>query len=213
MEKQIADKNLFMMCEALNLAALTESSDAYHVRTCRSDELNIWKRMPFDVPEVAEEFHEFMTQYFANVYANRADEFFRRCLFVCDQNDIPVATGFGWKSYGQVSTIHWLKVLKRHEGLGIGRVLLSIIMRCFADDDYPVFLHTQPGSFRAIKLYSDFGFVFLTDATIGYRQNELAEGLTFLKAHMFSRDYERLRFARAPKDFLEAVKSSPIDQF
>ncbi len=113
----IEDKNLFMMCEALNPAALTQLSPAYYVRTCRTDELDVWK------------------------------------------------------AYGHVSTIHWLKVSKRCEGLGIGRALISIVMNSFEDNDYPIFFHTRPGSLCAIKLYSDFGFVLLTDATLGYRQN------------------------------------------
>lgn len=209
----IEDKNLFMMCEALSPAALTQLSPAYYVRTCRTDELDVWKAMPFDSPELANEFAASMTQYFDEVYANQASEFFTRCLFVCDRRDTPIATCFGWKAYGHVSTIHWLKVSKRYEGLGIGRALLSIVMKSFGDRDYPIFLHTQPGSFRAIKLYSDFGFVLLTDATIGYRQNELADALPYLQAHMFPDAFHRLRFARAPNEFLAAVKSSPINQF
>lgn len=210
---EVEDKNLFMMCEVLNPTALTELSSAYSVRNCRRDELDEWKAMHFDSPELAHEFAPFMTEYFHSVYASQESEFFRRCLFVCDSRDTPIATCFGWKSYGHVSTVHWFKVSRRYEGLGVGRALLSIVMRSFGDSDYPVFLHTQPGSFRAIKLYSDFGFACLTDAMIGYRQNELAEGLPYLRAHMFPRDFERLRFVRAPKDFLEAVESSPINQF
>ena len=209
----LEDKNLFMMCKSLNPSALTQLSAAYYARTCRRDELDVWKAMHFDSPELVTEFAPFMTQYFDEVYARQESEFFKRCLFVCDSSDTPIATCFGWKAYGLVSTIHWFKVLKRHEGLGIGRALLSIVMKSFGDSDYPIFLHTQPSSFRAIKLYSDFGFVFLTDATIGYRQNELAEGLPYLQAHMFPRDFERLQFANAPTEFLEAAQSSPINQF
>ncbi len=209
----LEDKNLFMMCEALNPAALTQLSAAYYFRTCRRDELDVWKAMHFDSPELVNEFATFMTQYFDDVYASQESEFFKRCLFVCDRSDTPIATCFGWKAYGHVSTIHWFKVSKRHEGLGIGRALLSIVMKSFGDSDYPIFLHTQPGSFRAIKLYSDFGFVFLTDATIGYRQNELAEGLPYLQAHMFADDFNRLRSASAPTEFLETATSSTINQF
>lgn len=209
----LEDKNLFMMCDALNPAALTQLSAAYYVRTCRRDELDVWKAMQFDSPELVNEFAASMTQYFEEVYASQESEFFKRCLFVCDSSNTPIATCFGWKAYGHTSTIHWFKVSKRLEGLGIGRALLSIVMKSFGDSDYPIFLHTQPGSFRAIKLYSDFGFVLLTDATIGHRQNELAEGLPYLQAHMFPHDFNRLRFASAPNEFLEAVKSSAINQF
>lgn len=86
-------------------------------------------------------------------------------------------------------------------------------MKSIKEEDYPVYLHTQPSSYRAIKLYTDFGFAFLTDPIIGYRKNDLEESLPVLKAYMPQEYFEKLQFAKAPEDFLEAVKSSPINQF
>ena len=213
MKNEIPDKNLFMMCRALNPDALSELSKEYHVRTCRKNELDIWKAMPFDDEKSAKEYKGFMTKYFDEVYGNKEYLFFQKCLFVCDKNDTPIGTCFAWKAYEKISTIHWFKVRKNYEGLGIGRALLSIVMRSIKENDYPVFLHTQPSSFRAIKLYSDFGFAFLTDPIIGYRQNDLDECLPILRAHMYQSDFERLQFSKAPVGFLEAVKTSSINQF
>lgn len=209
----MSDKNLFMMCHALNPNAVSDLPDRYHVRTCRRDELSIWNAMPFDDPKMAMEYQAYMTSYFHDVYAERESLFFEKCLFVCDDNDIPVGTCFAWKSYEKTSTIHWYKVLKDYEGKGIGRALLSVVMKSLSVDDYPVYLHTQPSSFRAIKLYSDFGFALLTDRLIGNRKNDLDECLPILKVHMPKAEFEKLRFAKAPDVFLEAVKSSDIDQF
>lgn len=213
MKNEIPDKNLFMMCKRLNPNAISELPIEYHLRTCRRDELDIWKVMHFDTVESAKEFSGFMTKYFDDVYGEKEHLFFQKCLFVCDKNDNPVGTCFVWKSYNKINTIHWFKVLKNYEGLGIGRALLSAVMNSIAENDYPVFLHTQPSSFCAIKLYSDFGFALLTDPIIGYRQNDLEECLPILKAHMFQSDFERLQFAKAPEEFLEAVKTSSINQF
>lgn len=213
MEKEIPDKNLFMMCKALNNNALSELSNEYHVRTCRRNELAIWKEMPFDDAKSAKEYNNIITRYFNDVYADRESLFFRKCLFVCDKNDTPIGTCFAWKSYEKISTVHWFKVLKAYEGLGIGRALLSIVMNSFEENDYPVYLHTQPSSFRAIKLYSDVGFDLLTDPIIGYRQNDLEECLPILKAHMFQSDFEKLQFAKSQEDFMKAAKSSNINQF
>lgn len=213
LENGIPEKNLFMMCKALNSNAISELSDEYHVRTCRRDELDIWKEMPFDDVKSAKEYNRFMTEYFNDVYGSKEDLFFQKCLFVCDKNDTPIGTCFVWKAYEKISTIHWFKVRKNYEGSGIGRALLSIVMRSIKENDYPVFLHTQPSSFRAIKLYSDFGFAFLTDPIIGYRKNDLEECLTILKEHMPQKDFEKPQFAEAPEDFLKAVKSSKINQF
>lgn len=213
MSHEIPDKNLFMMCRKMNIGALSPLPDEYHVRTCRRDELDIWKGMPFDDEPTAKEYHGLMTEFFDNVYAGKEDLFYQKCLFVCDKNDTPVGSCFAWKAYERITTIHWLKVRKSHEGLGIGRALLSIVMKSINESDYPVFLHTQPASFRAIKLYSDFGFAFLTDPVIGYRKNDLEECLPILKAYMKPNDFKNLQFAKAPEDFLKAVKSSDINQF
>ena len=210
---QDPEKNLFMMCSALNPAALSELPHAYHVRPCRRDELDIWKEMPFDDAASANQYRDFMTEYFNDVYSDHEKLFFQKCLFVCDTNDVPVGTCFAWQAYGKITAIHWFKVRKNCEGAGIGRALLSIVMRSIERKDYPVFLHTQPSSFRAIKLYSDFGFAFLTDPVIGYRKNDLEACLPVLEALMPPSYYAALKFAKAPDDFLKAVKSSVISQF
>jgi len=213
MKDEIPDKNLFMMCRELNPDALSELPAGYHVRTCRRDELEIWKGMPFDDEKSAAENSGYMTDFFNNVYGSKKDLFFRKCLFICDMNDAPVGTCFAWKAYEKITTIHWFKVRKNYEGSGLGRALLSIVMKSIDKNDYPVYLHTQPASYRAIKLYSDFGFALLTDPVIGYRKNDLEECLPILKEYMPQRDFEKLRFAKAPVDFLEAVKSSSVNQF
>lgn len=213
MKEEIPDKNLFMMCKALNRNALSELPKEYHIRTCRRDELDIWKEMPFDDAESAKEYKGFMTKYFNDVYADKEELFFQKCLFVCDKNHRPIGTCFVWKAYEKINTIHWFKVLKGYEGLGIGRALFSVVMNSLAANDYPVYLHTQPSSYRAIKLYSDFGFALLSNTIIEYRSNDLEECLPILKTYMPQKDFEKLQFAKAPEDFLEAVKSSCINKF
>jgi Acetyltransferases len=158
-----------MMCKELNSDALSELSKEYYVRNCGADELDIWKRIHYDDVETADKNYRYMTKFYDDVYGGREAEFYNKCIFVCDGN-IPVGTCFMWEAYNNAATIHWFKVLKRYEGLGIGRALLSIVMESINENGYPVFLHTQPASFRAIKLYSDFGFHILTDPVIGRRK-------------------------------------------
>ena len=110
MEKEIPDKNLFMVCTRLNKNALTELSKEYYIRNCKENELAIWKAMPFDDPEIAKKYYNFMTEYFDNVYKNKIKEFFNKCIFVCDRNDVPVGTCFLWKAYGKVNTIHYIYI-------------------------------------------------------------------------------------------------------
>lgn len=212
-ELEIPDLHLFMICEDLDRSALTELPAGYHIRNCRKDELAFWKAMPFDDPAEATQYDGFMTEFFDRVYAPAGDLFFETCRFVCDSNDHPIATAFIWKAYNAIHTFHWLKVLKPHEGKGIGRALVSRVMIELKEQDFPVYLHTHPSSFRAVKLYSDFGFKLLTDPVIGRRKNDLEESWPILEKHLPPACFGRLVRTTAPKSFLATLASAHDDQF
>ena len=129
--------------------------------------------------------------YYKRVYAKNEDEFFRRCLLIWDESGRPAGTCLTWPAYGRVNTIGWFRVLPEHEGRGLGWALLTEILR---ETDMPIYLHTQPTSVCAIKLYSDMGFRFVTCPDIGRRKNDLDLGLPVLRRVMDGADYERLGF-------------------
>ena len=213
MKKDIGNMNLFMMCKSLGRGALSELPVGYCIRSLRREELDLWKAIHFDDPDTVIRYRGFMDQYFQNVYAHNETLFFDRCTVVCDEADRPIGTCFVWKSYDRFHAVHWFKVIKSHEGKGVGRALLSYVMRDLAPEDYPVYLHTQPTSDRAIKLYTDFGFSLLTDPIVGFRDNDLKQSLMALKIRMPAKAYENLRFESAPSAFLDACASSPINAF
>lgn len=212
-EEQIPDKNFFMMCEQVNPAAFRPLPAGLHIRNCRRDELDIWKRFPFDNPADADAYMGYMSEFFNRVYAPQADLFFETCKFVCTADDTPIGTAFIWKVHEKIMTVHWVKVLKEYEGQGIGRALMTYIMQAVAAEDYPVFLHTQPGSFRAIKLYSDFGFKVLTDPVIGVQENHWEECLPILEKIMPVEDFENLDFTLAPTWFIQTLESVVHNNF
>lgn len=206
------DRNLFMICTRLNAQAFSKLPPGFTVRTLRREELSFWKAMPFD-DEYSAESAAYMDDFFRMTYAAQEELFFQRVIVVCDQNDQIVATCFLWQAYGLFTTVHWFKVVKAYEGRGIGRALLTLVFKDVTDADLPIYLHTQPESFRAIKLYSDFGFDLLTDAWIGQRENHLAQSLPFLKETMPLKDYAQLRFAVAPAEFIAGMAQQTTSQF
>ncbi len=212
-EDEIPDYNIFMMCERINTHALTDLHADYTFRNCRPDELERWKAFPFDSDTIPAEYEDFMNRIINDTYRGNMDTFFRNTLFVCNPDGRPVATCSYWKAYGKINTIHWLKTLKDHEGKGIGRALLSEIMRRFDRKDYPIYLHTQPGSFRAIKLYSDFGFQLLRGGRLGTRMNELEQPLPILKEFMPGKDFERLRIVDTPVSLIRLLEHETTIQF
>ena len=214
--EEIPAKDLFMMCSELNTSALRELPQGFHFRMCRPDEFDVWKKMSLDfphTPEIYDEYMHMMTEYYDNVYAKNSDLFFRKCLFACNENDKPIGRGFIWKAYDRIYTIHWLMVFKEYENRGIGRAILSFIMNDLNIEDYPVFLHTHPSSYRAIKLYSDFGFSLVSNPVVGYRNNDLEECMSILKKFMPKSEFYKLRIIEAPQYFLDAASSSKFEEF
>ena len=86
-----------------------------------------------------------------------------------------------WKVYEAVITIHWFKVVKRY-GVWDRQALLSLVMRDLQSRITQSFLHTQPGSYRAIKAYSDFGFALLPIRFIGTERTISRRACRFWKA-------------------------------
>lgn len=212
-EAEIPDYNIFMMCEQLNKGALSQLPASYHFRNCRPDEMETWKAFPFDSETVPAEYEDFMNQIIHDSYSSNMAAFFHNTIFVCNEADTPIATCSHWKAYGKFNSIHWLKTLKCYEGLGLGRALLSEIMRQFGAPDYPIYIHTQPGSFRAVKLYADFGFKLLRGGKIGHRMNELEKCLPILREFIPAKDFATLEIIATPESFIRLVETETTIQF
>lgn len=209
----IEDANLFMMCPRPHRDAFTPVPHGFSVRPARREEWDTWLTFPFDTRSGKETYRPFMVDYFNRVYRPKEADFWRACQFLCDKTDTPVGTCFLWRAYGTVVTLHWFKVKKEWEGKGLGRALLSAVLATAKAEDGPIYLHTQPGSYRAIKLYTDFGFSLLTDPVIGYRSNDLTEALPYLREKMTPSAFYALRFQSAPPDFLTLVQKDPDPEF
>lgn len=213
LQEYLLQMNLFMVCRKLNNGALRCLPEGYYTRLIHKHELEFWMDFQFDDPQTASEYRGFMTDFFEKVYSAQKELFYSQCRFVCDSDDFPAGTAFMWKAYGKITTVHWFKVRNSEQGKGIGRALLSILMQELSGKDYPVYLHTHPESFRAVKLYSDFGFQLIRNPVIGDRSNDLVEGLKYLREHMLPEAYEKLEFTEAPADFLNIVAAGSFDEF
>ena len=201
----ISSWHLFMVCEAPNFAAFSTLPQVFSFRSCRHNEINTWTRI------VTEEAHiSYAINFYENVYAKNADEFFKRCIFVCDAHDTPVGSSFIWRAYGKINTVGWTRVLPEYEGKGLGRALLSEVLRTA---DFPVYLHTQPSSICAIKLYSDLGFALITNEKIGYRKNNLSDSLQYMKKVVPKSDFDNLRFVKTDDTLHEAALTNNQSEF
>jgi len=198
--------NLFMQCKEPNFDVVRPLPKGYSFRLCRRDELEIWKES-----WAQDKYLDFVNNYYDLMFAPREDEFFNRCTFIVDKDDKPVATCFIWRSYNDsISTVGWFHVWPQCQGLGLGHAILGEVLK---SAKFPVYLHTHAIATRAIKCYSDFGFKLITDPIVGYRKNNLEEGLACLKEVMPETVFNKLQTTEATKELLEAALMNDIAEF
>lgn len=82
----------------------------------------------------------------------------------------------------EVASLHWLVVDEESRGIGIGRALSVAVMNFFAcAGELPVYIHTQPWSWKAILLYRSIGFDIVSYDTFGGYTNEFATAMKVLR--------------------------------
>jgi len=197
--------NLFMQCDMPKKEAFRLLPKGFSSRLCRRDEIIVWKEM-----WAQGKYMDFVDYYYDTVYAPHEHEFLNRCTFAVDENDKPIATSGIWRSYGRINTVLGFFVLSGYEGRGIGRGLFSDVMR---KTEYPIYVHTHPNAYRAIKLYSDFGFKLITDPVVGYRKNDVRDSLPYLREILPENDYAGLQFTEANDELLKAALSYDFAEF
>jgi ribosomal protein S18 acetylase RimI-like enzyme len=125
-------------------------------------------------------------KYFVQHY--KLSELYERCFFAEDDNGNVVGTCIAWydnKDDCVLSSLHWLAVLPEYQNQGIGRLLVLAVMNYYKQNDLlPVYLHTQPWSYKAIALYSSIGFNILKEDTFADYTNEYDEAIKILENYL-----------------------------
>ena len=91
--------------------------------------------------------------------------------------------------------LHWLAVVPQYRNKGCARMLITETLKIFSQKygNQAIYLHTQPSSYQAIKLYNDFGFNIAKEDCYGHTVNEYAEAMEILERVMDNKAFERLR--------------------
>ena len=177
---KLENNNIFMLCRKLNNSAFKKLDKKYIVRNLEESEIEIWKTIHFDTCEDKKNYRYIVDEYYNNYFSDRKNEFLNACKVICDVNKDILGSCFLWKISAGLWSIQWFKVVNQYANKGIGRQLLSYVLNN-NKLELPIILHTHPVSFSAIKLYTDFGFEFLTDNYVGPRKNHLDVSLDLIK--------------------------------
>ena len=121
-----------------------------------------WARIETSVLEFGSEFAALM--HFNEKFAPFPDELRHRCIFIenCSGAKIATATAWWFDVNGlRRPWLHWVSVDPAHQGLGLGKALVSRVTRLMLDleGDADFYLHTQTWSYKAISIYMNNGFM------------------------------------------------------
>ena len=121
-----------------------------------------------------------------------------RCVFVVNEKNEIVGSCIAWKELRNdilVASLHWLVVSPQYQGKGIGKALCQKVMQIFVvNDEFPVYIHTQPWSYKAIILYVRQGFKIQKTDSFSQYENQFNFAMNTLKKILPENQYEELTY-------------------
>ena len=189
-DRTIPYYDIIMRCDRI-LPMEIKLPAGYSIRTYQPGDEDAWAALMCAVDEQTD-------------FAQAKAEFIRRYLsaperifFAEDADGAVVGTAIAWDDGLRV--LHWLAVHPEHQRKGVGRALCQTCLRLFRREDNaaPVYLHTQPWSWKAILLYISLGFRLQAKDTIYNYENQYAQAMATLKDIVTEEQYSRMEAASA----------------
>ena len=129
--------------------------------------------------------YELALEYFRRVYLPHPEELEKRFVMVRNAAGEGVCSCIAWRSSRNntpCSTLQWLVTSEGYEGLGLARaVAFETVNRYCALGEGPVWLHTQPWSYKAVWLYYQAGFRITSNDLLQSFPNRYAEAMPVLE--------------------------------
>lgn len=122
--------------------------------------------------------------YFAAAYTQNQD-LLSNVRFLLKGEEEVIGSCIAWQDKDKssfVSSLHWLIVDEKYHGMGLGKALCCDAMNIFwRQGRFPVYIHTQPWSWKAIFLYLSLGFKLQKKDTFSHYKNEYYQAMNELK--------------------------------
>ena len=152
-----------------------------------------WAELEYSIGDF-ESLEEAESYFFSTYLQNRL--LLNNILFLLNENNLIVGSCIAWQDKRKesiVSSLHWLVVDEEYHGRGLGKALCNATMNIFKEQaNFPVYIHTQPWSWKAIFLYLSIGFKLQKTDTFSHYENEYYNALTALKRVVTSKQFELL---------------------
>ena len=134
--------------------------------------------------------------YFVETYIQN-QELLSNILFLLNEEKSVVGSCIAWQDKRKdsfVSSLHWLIVDEKYHGMGLGKALCCATMNIFIEQEtFPVYIHTQPWSWKAIFLYLSLGFKMQKTDTFSHYENEYYKAMAELEQIVTTEQFESLK--------------------
>lgn len=198
-KESIEYKSIIMRCDRIVKSAFADVSDRYTIVKYHSGMESVW----VEIQKAAGQFEgysdEDILEYFKKTFLRENREINECCIFLKDIIEgIYIGTCCAWfseKDEKVFPILHWLAVVPQYRNKGCARMLITETLKIFSQkyDNQAIYLHTQPSSYQAIKLYNDFGFNIAKEDCYGHAVNEYDEAMEILERVMDNKAFERLK--------------------
>jgi len=149
--------------------------DGFKFSMYKSGDEKSWAKIETSVLEFDDELDALL--FFQQDFMPYTQELTRRCVFVETVDGAKAATATAWHEYTGVRRdpwLHWVSVRPEYQGLGLGKAIVSYVMRLMRDieGDRDFYLSTQTWSHTAIRVYLKAGFYITGEKGLRGRENE-----------------------------------------
>ena len=192
LDRTIPFCNTIMKCSEYEYRNI-ELPDGFSVVSYQSGYEKEWAKLEYAIGDFDSLIEA--EKYFTETYLQKA-ELFPNILFVMNNENDIVGSCIAWQDMqgiNSVSSLHWLVVDERYQGIGLGRALSTAVMNIYAEHKaLPVYIHTQPWSWKAILFYLSLGFKLQKTDTFSHYENEYEKAMIELRKVVQKDQYELL---------------------
>ena len=193
LDRTIPFYHIIMRCDRI-LPMEIKLPEGYSIRTYQPGDENAWADMECaigDFPTRETALERFTERYLADPALTD------RIFFAIAPDGEIVGSVIAWEHDPRgmgVRALNWVVVSDAHQGKGLGRALCQTALRFFRreDNSLPVYLHTQPWSWKAILLYISLGFKLQPKDSFYGHENQYAQAMETLKAIVTPEQYAKM---------------------
>ena len=189
-DRSIPFFNIIMRCDRV-LPMEIKLPEGYRIRPYQPGDEAAWAALHVetgDFAAAAEASAYFMDKYAADL---------SRALFAVSPMGDVVGTVTAWtddRAGESIRSLHWLAVAQAHQQQGVGKALTQTAMKLMRREDNaaPVYLHTQPWSWKAVLLYTKLGFKMQRKDSFANYVNQYDQAMAALRPLLTEKQYALL---------------------